>query len=147
MANGEYAVHFSGFEDVPEGTPPFCLVFRSVEDAEAYATAEVARRPGLRCRVYDHDGLAGAPLRELRGRDFRDSSDISPHFRRWGGWVLFGGGLLLFCADWIVDFRWLWPSMVGSRMILPGAVLVVTDVFIWIYERHRRTYPVGERGA
>lgn len=145
MREGEYAVHFSGFESSPEGTAPFCLVFASLKEAEAYATDEVARRPGLRCRIYDSHGLAGAPIREFRGKDFRDRNDISPLFRRWGGGVLFFGGLLLFCADWAVDFRWLWPSAVGSRMILPGAVLVVTEVFIQLYEHHRRKHPEGRK--
>jgi len=138
MGEGDYAVHFSEFETPEASAAPYCFVFDSLADAAEFSEAEVALRPKLRCRIYDHHGLGNPPVREVKGREFHDKTDISPTFRRWGGGILFVGGALLFCADWIVGFRWLWPSMVGSRMILPGAVLVITELFVQLHERSKR---------
>lgn len=138
MTDGEYAVHFSEFETPEASAAPYCLVFDSLADAEQYASTQVAARPKLRCRIYDHHGLGHPPVCEIKGSQFRDKTDISPVFRRWGGGILFFGGGLLFCIDWFAGFRWLWPSMVGSRMILPGAILVVTELFVRLHERQKR---------
>ena len=138
MAEGEYAVHFSDLEGSPHRTAPFCLLFNSLPAAVEYSTAEVARHPGLRCRIYDHNGFTGAPLREIKGSQFRDNTDISAHFRRWVGSFLFFGGALLAGADWTVDFRWLWPSMLGTRMLMPGSILLMTELIIRINAWHRR---------
>jgi hypothetical protein len=143
MPAGTYAVHFSDFEDQAEASAPFCLVFDSVPEATAFAEAEVVRRPALRCRIYSQDGFTGAPLREYRGTEFHDRTDISPVFRRWGGIVLFFGGMLLFGIDAAFGYRWLWPSMLGSRMMMPGLVLVVTEVFVLLYARHHRRQAAG----
>jgi hypothetical protein len=140
MAPGEYAVHFSEFADTTQATQPFCLVFDTLAAAESYATDEVARRPGLRCRIYDNGGFIGAPLREFKGSRFRDNTDISPRFRRWGGSVLFFGGCLLAGVDWAFDFRWLWPSMLGTRMIMPGSILLMTELIILLHARQKRTH-------
>lgn len=138
MAEGEYAVHFSDFQGSPNGTAPFCLLFDSLSAAVDYSTAEVARRPGLRCRIYDHNGFTGAPLREIKGSKFRDNTDISARFRRWVGSFLFFGGALLAGVDWAVDFRWLWPSMLGTRMLMPGSILLMTELIIQVNAWHRR---------
>jgi hypothetical protein len=144
MAQGDYAVHFSEFETPEASAAPYCLVFDSLNDAEQYSINEVAHRPKLRCRIYDDHGLGKPPVRDIRGSEFHDKADISPVFRRWGGGALLFGGLLLFCTDWVFGFRWLWPSMLGSRIMLPGAVLVITEVFVQLHERSKRRQAAGE---
>lgn len=139
LAQGEYAVHFSDFEDSAKGEAPFCLAFESLPAAEQYAVAEVARRPGLRCRIYDQNGFTGAPIREFKGDKYRDNTDLSPRFRRWGGSILFFGGLVLSIVDWSFGFRFLWPSMLGTRMILPGAMLLITEGLVMLYARRSKS--------
>lgn len=138
MAADEYAVHFTEFESPEERAQPYCVVFGSLAEATAFAQAEVARRPRLRCRLYDHQGFIGAPAAEIRGADYKDKVDISPTFRRWGGLGMLVGGGLLYAIDAAGGYRWLWPSMLGSRLAMPGAILVVMEAFILLHRRSER---------
>jgi hypothetical protein len=137
MTPGEYAVHYSSFEG-PSNVAPYCTVFGDLKEAEEYAREQVARRPEIRCAIYDHQGMIGAPLRDIRGSEFKGDSDLSPRFRRWGGLVLFFGGLVLVIIDWRVDFRLTWPATVGSRMLIPGLILLLTDVVFVVNARLAR---------
>jgi hypothetical protein len=135
MSPGEYAVHYSAF---PEGSSTqYCTVFSTLPEADAYASQQVAENPTLRCTIYDHQGRIGPPLRDIRGSKYKDS-ELSPRLRRWAGSILFFGGLALFLYDWNSDFRLLWPSTVGVRMIIPGVILLATEVIIIFYARRER---------
>jgi hypothetical protein len=134
MIPGEYAVHYSSFESAP-ADGPYCMVFGSLGEAEAFARQQVAERPDLRCLIYDHQGLIGPPLKEIRGAKYKGNGDISPRFRRWVGSVLFFGGLGLVLLDWSNDFRLSWPAMIGVRMLIPGVILLVTEAAILVYAR------------
>jgi hypothetical protein len=136
MASGEYAVHPSSSDD-PKSTP-VCFVFPTLADAEQYAHQQAELHPTVRFRIYDHNGFIGAPIREIRGGQYRDRNEISPRFRRWTGSILFFGGLILTLADWSVDFRFLWPSMLGTRMIMPGAMLLFIEAMIVLHGRRTR---------
>ena len=159
MADGEFAVLYTGNpiplppspndigvpgepgslgrNDIGAGTP-YCVVFSSFAAAEDFAERQVALYPRLRCRIYDHHGLANHPLRELTGAHFKHESDLSPRLRRWIGSILLFGGMLLFAIDWIADFRFGWPSMVGSRVAPTGLVLLFIDVGILLNRAQRR---------
>jgi hypothetical protein len=50
--------------------------------------------------------------------------------------LLFGGAALL-AVDWMQDFRLNWPSLIGARMLLPGLVLVVTEIVIVLNARNK----------
>jgi hypothetical protein len=144
MTPGEYAVHYSSFESSSNVTP-YCMVFGDLKEAEEYARQQVLERPALRCTIYDHQGLIGAPLRDIRGSEFKGDSDISPRFRRWGGSVLFFGGLVLVIVDWSVDFRLTWPATIGSRMLIPGLILLLTEAVVVLNARlARRRAASGE---
>jgi hypothetical protein len=134
MAVGEYAVHYSSFDSDP-GIPPSCTVFSTLAEAEAYATEQIAQRPTLRCRIYDHQGFVGQPIREFRGSGYKDKNDISPRFRRWAGSGLFFGGLILTLVDWAHDFSLSWPAMIGTRMLVPGLILLMTEAVILLAKR------------
>jgi hypothetical protein len=121
MASGEYAVHYSSFAGRLAHPDPYCTVFRSLEDAVAYAEEQVLAQPDLRCAIYDHEGFVGAPLRDIRGTAFRDHGSLSSGFRRWVGSIFFFGGLSLTILDWTKDFAMLWPAMIGTRVVLPGS--------------------------
>jgi hypothetical protein len=137
MKAEEYAVHYSSFEGHP-AVPPYCTVFGSRAEAEAHAASETARRPELRCRVYDHEGLGRPPVREFKGSKYKEEAGIGPRFRRWGGGLLFFGGLILTIIDWRSDFELSWPAMIGTRLLAPGLVLLATDAVIVLTERRRR---------
>jgi hypothetical protein len=136
MTPGEYAVHYSEHDGLPT-----CTVFGSLAEAEAHAKEQIAQRPTLRCRIYDHQGFVGKPILELRGESYKGDSEMSPRFRRWAGSILFFGGALLILLDWSHDFSLSWPAMIGIRMIIPGLFLLLTEVLIVIYARMK-----SERG-
>lgn len=150
MAVGEFAVLYSGDPIPPAPSPndligngtlpgaPYCVLFPSLTAAGSFAAAQVALYPRLRCRIYDHHGFANAPISELSGGHFKHESDLSPRLRRWIGCILVFGGMFLFAIDWLADFRYSWPSMVGSRMIPTGLVLLFIDVGILLNRAQRR---------
>jgi hypothetical protein len=142
MTSTEYAVLYSSIQPVPsnqpDGTPatgPYCTVFNTLAEAEEYATQQVALIPTLRCRIYDHHGLAVQPVRELRGSQHKGESEITPRLRRWGGSILFLGGLALVAYDWSWDFNLGWPATIGVRMFPVGLVLLVTELVLIITAR------------
>ena len=145
MKPGEYAVHYSSFQG-PGAVSPYCTVFGSLAEAEAHAASETSRRPELRCRVYDHEGLGRQPLREFKGSGYKEEAGIGLRFRRWGRSVLFFGGLILTIIDWRSDFELSWPAMIGTRLLAPGLVLLVTEAVIVITAKHRRM-PADEERA
>ncbi len=133
MSPGEFAVLYSSKPfDVPHPSPdtgaPFCTVFATLAEAEQHALRQVAVQPSLRCRIYDHHGLGSQPLREIQGSDFKGESEITPRFRRWGGSILFFGGLALIALDWSKDFRLSWPAMLGTRALIAGLILLVIEL-------------------
>jgi hypothetical protein len=141
MSPSEYAVLYSS-QPVPfphhDGTPatgPTCTVFSTLAEAEEHAAQEVALIPTLRCRIYDHHGLAVQPVREIRGSHYKGESEISARFRRWAGSILFFGGLALVVLDWSTDFNLSWPATIGVRMFPVGLVLLVTELVIVITTR------------
>jgi hypothetical protein len=159
MVDGEFAVLYAGNPIPPAPSPndigvpgeqgllgrsdlragtPYCVVFSNRRDAEDFAAQQVALYPRLRCRIYDHHGLANPALREFAGTHFKHESDLSPRLRRWVGSILLFGGMLLFVVDWIADFRYGWPSMVGSRVAPTGLVLLFIDVGILLNRAQRR---------
>jgi len=145
MTSTEYAVLYSGTQPIPtdsqDGTRlsgPVCTVFSTLAEAEAYATQQVALIPTLRCRIYDHQGLAVQPIREIRGSQHKGDSEITARFRRWAGSILFFGGLALVALDWSLDFRLSWPATIGVRMFPVGLVLLVTELVIVITARRAR---------
>ncbi len=137
MVSGEYAVHYSSFA-VASYTGPFCTVFGSLDDAVAYAQQQVSERPGLRCTIYDYEGFVGAPLRDIRGRDFKERDALSARFRRWAGSILFVSGLILTIIDWRSDFELSWPAMIGTRIIIPGFGLLLIEAILQINHRKDR---------
>jgi hypothetical protein len=159
MADGEFAVLYTGNPIPLPPSPndigarsetgsagwnntsagiPYCVVFSSLAAAGDFAAQQVALSPRLRCRIYDHHGLANPPLRELTGAEFKHESDLSPRLRRWIGSILLFGGMILFAIDWIADFRYGWPSMVGSRTIPTGLVLLFIDAGILLNRAQQR---------
>ena len=145
MGPGEYAVLYSGgqprvagHEGEGGGEAPACTVFGSLVEAEAHAAAKVAEEPTLRCRIYDQHGLAGQPVREIRGTLHKGESEVSAKFRRWGGSVLLVGGIVLWAVDSNSDMKMGWPSAVAARIAPLGLILLVTELVIVIEARRKK---------
>ena len=142
ITDGEFAVLYSGAPVYPAAGiapgQPFCDIFPSLATAERHAAEQIALHPTLRCRLYDHHGLGRPPLRELRGAQHKAESDIGPRFRRWVGSLLFFGGIALTAIDVHADYRYGWPSMLGTRMIPTGLVLLFIDAAIHFTHWHNR---------
>ena len=130
MLEGEFAVHDSFSVSAPD-----CTIFPSLADAERWSRARVAQDPALRCRIYDHDGLARPPVLEVRGSAYSAEAEMSPRFRRWCGSILFLGGLLLTAVDAMYDFRLSWPAMIGTRILLPGLLLLFIEAMVMLHTR------------
>jgi hypothetical protein len=143
MKPGEYAILYSslrlGSDADNSGAirEPFCSVFSTLTDAEEYAAQQVALLPTLGCRIYDHHGLGRQPIREIRGTEYKGEEEISPRFRRWWGYGLFFGGVLLFAVDWRADFALLWPAMFATRMLPIGLLLLVIELVMFIEARRK----------
>lgn len=140
MSPGEYAVHYSSFDSSALETGPTCTILGSLADAEEYAKAQVALKPTLRCRIYDDRGFVGPPILEVRGQQYVGESEISPRFRRWVGSLLFFSGLALIILDWSVDFRLTWPATIGVRLLIPGLILLVTEVILVLHAKRKRIH-------
>lgn len=134
MAPGEFAVHYSSFAADEPGAP-YCDVLPSLADAEAHARAAVAQRPDVRCRVYGSEGVVGAPLLEVAGTAYKGESNLS-QFRRWVGGFCFVVGSILTTIDVVEDYRLMWPSTIGTRMLIPGAALLLTEGLVVLTARH-----------
>lgn len=134
MTDGEFALFYDGVavplsisrDDIGLSTP-FCSIFSSRERAEQFARQQVAAYPALRCRLFDHDGLGRPPLMEVRGAAYKGESEITPRIRRWLGGGLFVSGAVLTLVDWRVDFRYMWASTLGTRLMVPGGTLLVVE--------------------
>lgn len=133
MTPGEYAVHYS--MSVIGVDAAACTVLPSLAAAETYARKQVLQHPSLQCRIFDHHGFVGAPALEINGSDFRRRGEITSRFRRWVGSVLFFGGSAMFITDWVAGFHYDWPSVLGSRLIIPGLVLLVTEGLVMLHAR------------
>jgi hypothetical protein len=138
---GEYAVHYSIFSTSDKR--PYCSVFSSLAAAEEHARRQVLEVPSLRCTIYDHQGFIGAPLITITGSQYKDANELSPRFRRWAGSLLFLGGLALIVVDWRADFRLSWPAMIGSRLIIPGLILLCIEAALILHARLDRKKLAG----
>ena len=143
MAIGEYAVLYSSIHlasSVAQANTirePFCTVFGTLSAAEQHANQQVALLPTLRCRIYDHHGLGGQPIREICGSEHKAEGEISARFRRWCGSILFFGGIGLVSLDWSTGFTLTWPATLGARLVPVGLVLLITELVIVLETRRK----------
>lgn len=145
MTDGEFALLYDGATLQPNPShgdvsdnAHFCSVLSSLPAAERYAQRQLALHPTLRCRVYDHEGLGKPPLREFRGAAYKGESEITPRIRRWLGGSLFTAGVVLTLIDWHAAFRYMWPSTLGTRLMVPGGTLLAVEAAYQINAAYKR---------
>jgi hypothetical protein len=126
MSPAEFAVHTSGSST--------CAIFPSLPEAEAFAAQQVADTPTLRCRIYDHQGFIGEPLREFAGAGFRGGTGLSPRYLRILGLTLLLVGVTLFTVDWLASFRFGWPGFIGARLLIFGLVVTAFALLTRLHE-------------
>jgi hypothetical protein len=129
MSPGEFAVHTSNLST--------CTVFPSLPEAEAFAAEQVAAAPTTRCRIYDHQGFIGEPLREFAGAGFRSNTGLSPRYLRILGLSMLSTGILLFAFDWANSFRFGWPGFLGARLLIFGLVVTAFALLTRLHEFQR----------
>jgi hypothetical protein len=135
MSPTEYAILYSSYAP---GTDPTCTIFSTLAEAKEYASHQVLQQPNLRCRIYDHQGLAVPPVFEARGEQYKGDNDLSPRFRRWAGSILFFGGIILTMVDWLKDFSLSWPAMIGTRMFPVGMVLLFIELMVIVEAKRKK---------
>jgi hypothetical protein len=135
MSPGDFAIHYSSFlGGISAGQ---CTIVCGLREAEGFADDAVKQDPKLRCRIYGAEGFVGAPVREIRGAEYKGEGEISAKMRRWGGGGLLGVGLVLMAVDWASGFRLSWPALVGSRFLIPGAVLLITEALVMLNAKQK----------
>jgi hypothetical protein len=142
MQTGEFAVLC---EDARNGAPKqpdnslavndssqICTIFDTLAEAEQFARSQVERYLTMRCVVFDHEGRGRPPLLTVHRPEFAPRGEIGPAFRRWVG----GGCLLLGAAfgAWEIahDYETIWAGTLAMRLLPVAAVLLGTDLVLWI---------------
>jgi hypothetical protein len=136
MTDGEYAVMTAdartGSPCLLDGTPvrdvnaALVYVFANVADAEVWSREQVARLRELRCRIYDTHGLANQPI-DIRDPRYEKHDGFGRKTSLWIGVGLFIVGAVLVTVDVLSDWRLLWPSTIGTRLLPAGLLLIVTE--------------------
>src|SRR5215470_15252458 len=73
-----------------------CLVFDSLEEAEAYCESKVGEIPSLRCEIYDHTGKSTPPkLTYVNQAHLK-----TPGKHAFWGWILVAAGGVCFWIQW-----------------------------------------------
>lgn len=126
MSPGEFAVHTSNIST--------CAIFPTLPAAEAFAAEQVAAHPDLRCRIYDHQGFIGEPIREFAGTAFRSNTGLSPRYLRILGLTLLIAGIILFTVDWANKFRFGWPGFLGARLLIFGLLVTAFALLTRLHE-------------
>lgn len=106
---------------------PKCLIFDSLDDAQGYCRDRSACTPGIQLAIFDWRGRGVEPLAifgEAKGGD----QELGSPFRRAVAIVCVAASLLLIWFDWRVDFDRQWPSILASKLLVTGAVLLVWEL-------------------
>jgi hypothetical protein len=113
------------------------FLFANAVVAEAWSRAQVQRLPELRCRIYDHHGLADQPL-EIKDPRYQKHDGFSRKTSVHIGLGLLGTGVTLCVAEWISDFHLSWAAMIGARLLPVGLLLLVTEAGLRLNDWDKR---------
>jgi hypothetical protein len=127
---GQYAVFHSDVSTDVEKTPDghylqageesFCLVFDSLEEAEAYCESKVDQLSDLRCDIYDHTGKSRPPLLTYVNKIHLNASARRANW----GWALVAASLPFFWMEWHWHGTLVVPLIVGLNLVFAGLRLV-----------------------
>lgn len=142
MQAEEFAVLFANRQpaDLNPALGAVAVLFRSREDAEAYAREEVAKEPYLRCSIFDSHGMGAPPLTVIAGAKGADTSFLSSKFRVWAGGICLAVGVALGAAEILSGMSLTWAGMLGSRIGPAGVLLLLTEVGVRLSNRRKREH-------
>lgn len=148
MQEGEFAVLYSDARNGAAKTPEnqlcrdpngaTCTVFESLTEAENYCAAKLAEYPTLRLRIYDHEGLAKPPIRDILRQEYQPKGEMTPRVRRWLGGALLLAGIALGMLEWLSNGSLTWAGVLAVRIGPAGLILVTTELVITLENRHDR---------
>jgi hypothetical protein len=46
-----------------------------------------------------------------------------------------------------VDFRLTWPATIGARILIPGLILLVTEVALVLHAKRKRSHDVVQKSV
>ena len=53
---------------------------------------------------------------------------------------MFFGGLALVIVDWSSYFKLTWPATIGVRMLIPGLILLVTELALMLHAKRKHIH-------
>ena len=127
---GQFAVFHSDVatdvERAPDGhylradENSICLVFDSLDEAEAYCEAKVEEISNLRCDIYDHTGKSKPPMLTYVYKIHLNA----PAKRAKWGWVLVAASVPCFWIEWHWGNTLVIPMVVGLNLAFGGLRLI-----------------------
>jgi hypothetical protein len=102
------------------GEDSVCIVFESLDEAEAYCETKVDEIPNLRCDIYDHTGKSKPPFLTYVNKIHLNSGSKRA---RWG-WALVAASLPFFWIAWTYHGTQVIPMLVGINLLFGGLRLV-----------------------
>ncbi len=130
-------------EGRPLGRPDeaTCMVFDSVAAAQQFCEAKVSENTGIRCEIFDREGLAHPPLVVIihpSRQRHNESGTFWARRRRVIAIVLFAGALPLFWFDWHRGGSSFLPTFFGINMTVAALRLAYWDFGLRHQERERQ---------
>jgi len=97
-----------------------CLVFDSLDEAEAYCEKKVNQISVLRCEIYDHTGKSKPPKFTYVNKAYLKS----PGKHAFWGWILVAASVPCFWIEWHWHGTLIVPVIVGINLAIAGLRMV-----------------------
>ena len=128
------------FADPSQAT---CAIGDSLAEAQAFADAAVAKTPGLRVDIFDHDGRAHPPLLSVLHPSRAQAADTHPRVlrrRRVIAWTLIviAIPLIVFAIVERHDREIILPAFLGINMLIAAGRLLWFNLGVRETERVRQ---------
>ena len=119
----------------PDGqiaTAPSVTIFDSLPEAHAWGEEICGQSPGIRCDIYDSDGLANDPVESLYNVAVRGkyAGPEAGRRRLYLGFTAMCVGSMFIAWDVYRDLLFLWGYVIGLKLVLTGGVSIIQGVAI-----------------
>jgi hypothetical protein len=116
-----------------------CVLFDSIDDAEAFCRLLVSARPEIGCEILDHEGPVNPPLMHIARAHKGGDDDARGWLSRRRPWIigcLIFAAIPLFCYDSTHDST-LVLTIIGINLIVAALRLLLWDLAAKSNERER----------
>lgn len=117
-----------------------CLVFDTLDEARSYCTARVEQAPDVTCEIFDHKGLARAPIDTYVHQSVVLAQRSYFRSRFFWAHIMTALGIIGLLIDWRSDFVRMWPTILGLKF-LTLAILF----YVWGLAEKLRGRPLFKR--